>query len=117
MLMEWAEFVGFIWARVLELAETEFDQVRYGDVELSLALSILLVLVLMATVARVTFTARRHSRHHSGYLVDRKHRRGVFAMLLYNAPKLLLALAIVGVAIALSDPFLTATEEITGDVE
>lgn len=38
-------------------------------------------------------------------------------MLLYNAPKLLLALAIVGVAIALSDPFLTATEEITGDVE
>ena len=117
MLMEWTEFIGFIWARALELAETEFDQVRYGDVELSLALSILLVLVLMATVARMTFTARRHSRHHSGYLVGRKHRRGVFAMLLYNTPKLLLALAIVGVAIALSDPFLTATEEITGDVE
>jgi hypothetical protein len=39
------------------------------------------------------------------------------ARLLYNTPKLLLAFAVAGVAIALSDPFLTATEEVTGDVE
>ena len=38
-------------------------------------------------------------------------------MALYNAPKVLLALAMVGLSIALADPFLTATEEVTGDVE
>ena len=36
---------------------------------------------------------------------------------LYNAPKLLLALALTAVMVALADPFLTATQEVTGDVE
>ena len=117
MLMEWKEFVGFIWARAQELVQTEFDQVRYADVGLAYMLSIVLGLAAMLTVARVTLTARRHSRHHSGHLVDPKFHRGRVARLLYNAPKLLLALAVAGVAIALSDPFLTATEEVTGDVE
>ena len=117
MLMEWTEFVGFIWARAQELVQTNFDQVRYGDVGLALALSVALALTVMLTVARVTFTARRHTRHHSGHLVDRKFQRGLVAKLLYNLPKLLLALAVAGVAVALSDPFLTATEEVTGDVQ
>ena len=117
MLMEWTEFVGFIWARAQELVQTEFDQVRYADVGLAFMLSIALGLAVMLTVARVTLTARRHSRHHSGHLVDPKFHRSRVVKFLYNAPKLLLALAVAGVAIALSDPFLTATEEVTGDVE
>ena len=35
----------------------------------------------------------------------------------YSVPKLLLALAVVALLVAVSDPFLTATEEVTGDVE
>ena len=117
MLMEWTEFIGFILARTQELVQTEFDQVRYADAGLGVILSIALGLAVMLTVTRLTFTARRHSRHHSGHLVDRKFRRGPVAKLLYNTPKLLLALAVAGVAVALADPFLTATEEVTGDVE
>jgi hypothetical protein len=117
MLMEWTEFVDFIWARAQELVQTEFDQVRYADVGTAYLLSIALGLAAMLTVARMTLTARTHSRHHSGHLVDPKFHRGRVVKLLYNAPKLLLALAVAGVAIALSDPFLTATEEVTGDVE
>ena len=117
MLMEWTEFVVFISARVQELVQTEFDQVRYADVGLAFMLSIALGVAVMLTLTRVTLTARRHSRHHSGHFVDPKFRRGVVAKLLYNTPKLLLALAVAAVAVALSDPFLTATEEVTGDVE
>ena len=117
MLMEWTDFVSFISARAQELVQTEFDQVRYADVGLAYLLSIALGLALMLTLARVTLTARRHSRHHSGHVVDPKFHRSRGVKLLYNAPKLLLALAVAGVAIALSDPFLTATEEVTGDVE
>ena len=117
MLMEWTEFVSFIWARVHELVQTEFDQVRYADVGLAYLLSIALGLAVMLTVTRMTLTARRHSRHHSGHLVDPKFHRSRVVKLLYNTPKLLLAFAVAGVAIALSDPFLTATEEVTGDVE
>ena len=117
MLMEWTEFVGFIAARAQELVQTEFDQVRYADIGLAYMLSIALGLAVMITVARLTLTARRHSRHHSGHVVDPKFHRGRAARILYNAPKLLLVLAVAGVAIALSDPFLTATEEVTGDVE
>jgi len=117
MLMEWTEFVGFILARGQELAQTEFDQVRYGDVGLAFVLSVALALAVMLTIVRVALTARRHSRHHSGHLVDPKFQRGLVAKLLYNTPKLLLALAVAGIAVALSDPFLTATEEVTGDVE
>ncbi len=117
MLMEWTEFVSFIWARVHELVQTEFDQVRYADVGLAYLLSIALGLAVMLTVTRMTLTARRHSRFHSGHLVDPKFHRSRVVKLLYNTPKLLLAFAVAGVAIALSDPFLTATEEVTGDVE
>ena len=117
MPMEWAEFVGFIWARAQELVQTEFDQVRYGDIGLALALSIALALAVLLTVARMAFTARRHSRQHSGHAVRQEFQRGLLTKVLYNTPKLLLALAVAGVAVALSDPFLTATEEVTGDVE
>ncbi len=117
MLIEWTEFVVFISERAQELVQTEFDQVRYADVGLAFVLSIALGLAVMLTLTRVTLTARRHSRHHSGHFVDPKFRRGFVAKLLYNTPKLLLALAVAAVAVALSDPFLTATEEVTGDVE
>jgi hypothetical protein len=117
MLMGWTEFVSFILERAQELVQTEFDQIRYADVGTAYILSIALGLAAMLTVARLTLTARRHSRHHSGHAVDPKFPRGRVVTLLYNAPKLLLALAVVGVTIALSDPFLTATEEVTGDVE
>ena len=115
--MEWAEFIEFIWTRVYELFDTEFDQVRYADIGIAYWLSGCLVAIVLLTVARRWFKPTRHSRHHSGHRIDRTLQRRHFATLLYNAPKLLLAFSVVGLFIALSDPFLTATEEVTGDVE
>ena len=117
MLMEWTEFVSFLSARTQELVETQLDQVRYADIGLAYWLLVGVSLAVLVTVARLAFTARRHARQHSGHQIDRAHRRGTVAAVLYNAPKVLLALAIVGLAVALSDPFLTATEEVQGDVE
>ena len=115
--MEWSEFVDFLAAQVQELLETEYGQVRYGDVDIAYWLTGLLVGVVLLTIGRVLFRPTRHTRLHSGHAVDRRFQRGPLAMALYNAPKVLLALAMVGLSIALADPFLTATEEVTGDVE
>ena len=115
--MPWAEFVDFVWTRIYELRDTEFDQVRYADIGIAYWLTGLIVAVVLLTVARLWLKPSRHSRHHSGHQIDRKFQRRPLATLLYNAPKLLLAVSVLGLSIALSDPFLTATEEVTGDVE
>ena len=117
MFTHWAEFAAFLGERVQELAETELEQVRYADIGLTVWLLVVVAIAVLCTVARLTFASRRHARQHSGHDVDREHQRGRVVMLLYNAPKLLLACAVAGLAVALSDPFLTATEEVTGDVE
>jgi len=117
MLMEWADFVGFFGVRARELIDTDFAQVRYADIGLAYWLLVVVFLACLCTVVRLTFTARHHTREQSGYQVDYAYQRGKIAFFLYNIPKLLLCFAFVGLAIALSDPFLTSTEEVTGDVE
>ena len=115
--MEWSEFIEFIWTRVYELLDTEFDQVRYADIGIAYWLSGFVVAIILLTIARRWIKPTRHSRYHSGHQIDRKFQRHPFSTFLYNAPKLLLAFSVLGLSIALSDPFLTATEEVTGDVE
>ncbi len=116
MFTSWTEFGGFLRERVNELAQTQFDQVRYADIGLALSLLVLVSVVALVTLIRLSLTAR-HARQHSGHGVGREHRRGRGVVLAYNAPKVLLAVALAGLAVALSDPFLTATEEVAGDVE
>ena len=115
--MEWADFIEFIRTQVYELLDTEFDQVRYAEIELAYWLFGFVVSIVLLTVARRWIKPTKHSRHHSGHQIDRVFQRRPFATLLYSAPKLLLAISVLGLFIALSEPFLTATEEVTGDVE
>ena len=115
--MEWTGFVEFLWVRARELVDTEFDQVRYADVGMAFWLSIVVTVAGFLTVARMSFTRRKHSREHSGHLIERRFQRGPVVRMLYHLPKLLLASAVAVVLVAVSDPFLTATEEVGGDVQ
>ncbi len=117
MLITAAEFVEFLRARLNELAATDFDQVRYGDAGTASLLGLILVAACLLTLARRSLTRRAHSRQHSGHAVARRFRRGPIAGALYIVPKLLLGLAVAALLVAASDPFLTATEQVTGDVE
>ena len=117
MLIDWADFSEFLRTRVAELGATEFDQVRYGDVDLAFLLAAVVVGALALTAYRMLFRARGHSRHHSGHLIPHKLRRGPFVRALYHCPKVLLLLAVAALLVAVSDPFLTGTEEVQGDVE
>ena len=117
MLITASEFVEFLRAQLDELARTEFDQVRYGDTGTASLLALILVASCLLTLARRSLTRRAHARQHSGHSVARRFRRGPIAAVLYVVPKLLLGLAVAALLVAASDPFLTATEQVTGDVE
>ena len=96
MLIEWNDFVAFLRTRAQELGETQFDQVRYGDVGMALVLALVISVALLLTLSRVAFWRRNHSRHHSGHLIDPKLQRGTIVRALYHSPKLLLVMAVVG---------------------
>ncbi len=117
MLLDWTAFNEFIRTRIQELIETDFAQVRYADTGTAVLLAFIVTAAAVLTVARLAFLRRRHSRQHSGHEVARRHQRGLFVHIAYNAPKLVLALALAIILVALSDPFVTSTEEVTGDVE
>ena len=117
MLITASEFVAFLQAQLDELAGTDFDQVRYGDTGTASLLGLILVAACLLTLARRSLTRRAHARQHSGHSVARRFRRGPIAAFLYVVPKLLLGLAVAALLVAASDPFLTATEQVTGDVE
>ena len=117
MVMDWAEFVDFLWMRVRELGDTEFGQIRYADIAMAFGLSMVVAAAGLLTVARMAFKRRKNTREHSGHLIERRFQRGPLVRVLYHLPKLLLALAVAVVLVAVSDPFLTATEEVSGDVQ
>ena len=117
MLITASEFVAFLQAQLDELAGTDFAQVRYGDTGTASLLGLILVAACLLTLARRSLTRRAHARQHSGHSVARRFRRGPIAAVLYVVPKLLLGLAVAALLVAASDPFLTATEQVTGDVE
>ena len=115
--MNWTEFTEFLAIRVQELAETDFAQIRFGNTPMAVLLALAVVVAVILTLMRMVATKRAHSRQHSGHQIPRRFQRGTVAKAFYGVPKLLLALAIVALLVAVSDPFLTATEEVTGDVE
>ena len=117
MLLDWAAFNEFIETRIQELVDTDFAQVRYADTGTAILLAFIVGVAALLTLARLAFLRRRHSRQHSGHDVARRHQRGLLVRIAYNTPKLVLALALALILVALSDPFVTSTEEVTGDVE
>ena len=117
MQTNWTEFVVFVNASFRELLETEFAQVRYGDVGLAFWLSVLVGLALVVTLARFTLQRRRHSRHHSGHKIAPEHQKRLWVRAIHTAPKVIIAGALALVVFAAADPFLTATEEVGGYIE
>ena len=117
MLFDWAALDLFIRTRFQELVDTDFAQVRYGDTGTAVVFTLIVITALFVTFARLLFLRRRHSRQHSGHEVARRYQRGFLVGLAYNVPKFVLGLALIIILVALSDPFVTSTEEVTGNVE
>ena len=117
MLVTWTELVAFVNASVQEFAETEYAQVRYGDIAVAFILAGVIGSAFFLTMARLWLRRRRHSRHHSGHEIDLAHQKRVWVMALHAAPKVFIAAALSLILVAAADPFLTATEEVSGYVE
>ena len=117
MLMTWTEFVAFLNSGFQDLAETEYAQVRYGDVGMAIVLAVVVGVALFITFSRLALRQRRDSRHHSGHDIDPSHRKGVWIRFVHATPKVLIAAALALILLAAADPFLTATEEVSGYVE
>ena len=117
MLTDWTGFPEFLRQELQDLLATDLAQVRYGDTGTAVLVALAVAAAALLTAARLALLRRRHARRHSGYLVPRRFRRGITARLLHAVPKMALGLALVMILIALSDPFLTSTERVTGNVE
>ena len=117
MFMNWTEFVAFLTASVRDLSETEYAQIRYGDIGMAFVLVAIVMVALFLTVSRVALWRRRSSRHHSGYVVDPVHQQRTWVKAVHAIPKILIAGALILILLASADPFLTATEEVSGYVE
>ena len=117
MLMPWPELVAFLDGGIRELIGTDFQQVRYGDVGMAIGLAIVVSVVLTLTLFRLASAQKRHARQHSGHAIATKHRKRLWIRVLHTAPKVLLAGALAMLVVSIADPFLTATEEVSGYVE
>lgn len=115
--MDWTALSGVLRARAEELLATDFAQVRFTDIGLTYSLSAVVVLVGIATLARLWGLSRLHHRQHSGHRIDRRFRRGALGRALYHLPKVLLGLALAILLVAMADPYLTLTEETAGEME
>ncbi len=117
MLMTWNEFVGFVQSSALELIETRFEQIRYGDIGMAIVLTALVIAGVFFTLGRLGLRRRRHTRYHSGHDIDLLHQKRLLARALHAAPKVLVGAALALILFAAADPFLTATEEVSGYIE
>ncbi len=117
VLLDWTAFTEFLDAQLLELIGTDFAQVRYGDAGTATLAALVVTAAALFTTGRLVLLRRRHARQHSGHEVPRRYRRGVVGRTCCALPKVILGMAIATGLIALSDPFLTSTEEVTGNVE
>ena len=117
MFMPWSELVAFLDAGIRELVETDFAQIRYGDVGMAIWLAIGVGVALALTVVRLVAGRKRHARQHSGHVIDISHQKRIWIRLVHSAPKMLLATALLLLIVSVADPFLTTTEEVSGYVE
>ena len=117
MFMTWSELGAFLEGGIRELLETDFAQIRYGDVGMATWLAIGVGVALALTMVRLAAKRKRYVRQHSGHIIAVSHRKRLWIRLAHSAPKLLLAAALVLLVVSVADPFLTATEEVSGYVE
>ena len=117
MFLPWTEFFAFLAASLEELIETEMAQVRYGDVGLASALAMVVGIAAVAAVARLAFRRQKYARQHSGHAIDPKYQKGLWIRTAHTLPKVFVGGALALMLFAAADPFLTATEEVSGYVE
>ena len=117
MFTNWTAFLEFLSRELRDLLATDLAQVRYGDTGTAVLVAMAVGVAAILTAGRLALLRRRHARRQSGHRVPRRFRRGLTGGLLHAIPKLALALALAMVLVALSDPFLTSTERVTGNVE
>ena len=117
MFLPWNDFFAFIVVSLDELVETEMAQVRYGDVGLASILGMMVGVAAIVAVARLVFRPQKHTRQHSGHVIDPKYQKGLWIRTAHTLPKVFVAGALALMLFAAADPFLTATEEVSGYVE
>ena len=117
VLASWTAFPEFLSGELQDLLSTDLAQVRYGDTGTAVLVAMAVAAAALLTAGRLVLLHRRHARRHSGYQVPRRFRRGLMGRVLHAIPKIALALALVTILVALSDPFLTSTERVAGNVE
>jgi hypothetical protein len=117
MFMEWSELFVFLDGGVRELIETDLAQIRYGEVGVAVWVGFAVSAMLVLTLVRLAVRQKRHTRQHSGYVIAASHQKRLWIRILHSTPKLLLTAALVLLIVAVADPFLTATEEVSGYVE
>ena len=115
--MDWTSFSDFLRTSAQELLGTDLNQIRFTDIGMTYWLAIAVTVVVVLTLVRLWLTNSRHRREHSGHVIERRFQRGPWGRALYNLPKLLLGMAVAGLLVAMADPYLTATEEVAGDME
>ena len=117
MFMPWSELAAFLDSGFRELIETDFAQIRYGDVGMATWLAMGVGTALVLAVVRLGAGRKRHVRQHSGHVIAVSHRKPLWIRLAHSTPKVLLVAALVLLVVSVADPFLTATEEVGGYVE
>ena len=117
MFLPWNDFFAFIVVSLDELVETEMAQVRYGDVGLASILGMMVGVAAIAAVMRLVFRRQKHTRQHSGHVINPKYQKGLWIRTAHTLPKVFVAGALALMLFAAADPFLTATEEVSGYVE
>ena len=117
MFLPWTEFLSFLTASLEELFETEMAQVRYGDIGMASLLAMVVGVAAVAAVARLVFRRQKNVRQHSGHDIGAKYQKGLWVRAVHTLPKVLVGGALAIMLFAAADPFLTATEEVSGYVE
>ena len=117
MALVWETVANFVSTGLKEFHQTEFGQVRYADWDLAVSLCVVIVVLLLLKVVALLVRRRKYSRQHSGHFIFLKHRRGFWGKALPIVPVLLLGMALLMLLMAIADPFLTNTEEVSGYVE
>jgi hypothetical protein len=110
-------FAAFVESGVRDLWRTDFGQVHYGSSAVARTLMFVVLAAAAITLARLMFRRRFHFRSHSGHFISRAYRKGIWARMLYNAPKVVLVTAVVMLLLAAADPFLASTEEYAGSLD
>ena len=117
MFMTWSELAAFLGGGFRELVDTDVAQIRYADAGMATWLAIGVGVTAVLTMVRLAARRKRHARQHSGHVIAISHRKRLWIRLAHSVPKLLLGAALALLVVSVADPFLTATEEVSGYVE